>query len=491
MLSRSNGIRWEKRCAALVAALLSHAALAAEQPPRIDCSDTKQMEAALAAAEKGFSGPSQEIIKQLDALRAATVRVNVSLQAARVANQMADDERKALTEHSAAVLAALRDNFNLPDGDAKKIPSDKLHEDANIRKLVGELAERSDKLMTVNCRVQIFLQELDAAKQSLKEQLDKLDQLKEKLRKIQDDLNDQLKNLDCQPCTKAEEDGQAASVRARDPLAEEGKPPAEKREPEAVRPQTEHVVASPCAAHFVSQPRLMPQILVDQEPRDPFVWVDSFSHLPLVTTVLPATAVNDFRVVCKDDASPAVAPATVDAAGAESSAHGAVANEPFNRTETSLDDDQARFCDAPVICDYRFDHPARFPLPEFGYHHELLEREGVLIYEGMRLMVRRDGRYQVRFVAGTPPLPVAMRLQFDLLEETTGQPVTLTLPPIRIPEQARSLSKGMSEVVHPVEARIQTIHHEGYLPVLAANLGSVRVLGRSGTARMGYGVNVP
>jgi hypothetical protein len=61
------------------------------------------------------------------------------------------------------------------------------------------------------------------------------------------------------------------------------------------------------------------------------------------------------------------------------------------------------------VGDYRFDGPARFPLRNFGLNGHAGEDVGAIIYEGMRLAVKEGGRYQVRFVLGTPAMPVTMR----------------------------------------------------------------------------------
>jgi hypothetical protein len=155
--------------------------------------------------------------------------------------------------------------------------------------------------------------------------------------------------------------------------------------------------------------------------------------------------------------------------------------------------DSGDFNGSDCLLDYRFDHPARFPLPAYGLNGDHLEKPGMLIYEGMRLAIQPDGRYQVRFTAGTPPMPVVIQLQFQIVNQCTSQLYTLTLPPITLPAESK---QSMSTVLHPPRsafADLQTIHHEGYLPLFedAIDFGNVVVIRRSGNARFGYGLRVP
>jgi hypothetical protein len=132
--------------------------------------------------------------------------------------------------------------------------------------------------------------------------------------------------------------------------------------------------------------------------------------------------------------------------------------------------------------DYRFDAPAHFAIPTYGLSGELLDKEGAVIYEGMRLAVNADGRYLVRFVVGTPPVPVTFRLQLHLFDARERHMHTLTLPPFTIPKQ--------EDRRHTAQA-VQVVHHEGYLPVLKCAYRDICVVRRQGTARFGFGVDVP
>jgi len=195
-----------------------------------------------------------------------------------------------------------------------------------------------------------------------------------------------------------------------------------------------------------------------QGARDLQRHVDSFFRQPLVTNIPPAECLDDFALFASRDSN-----------------------------------DSTRFLDDGFILDYRFDHPARFPLPAWGLNGEYLERPGVLIYEGMRLVIRPDGRYQVRFTIGTPAMPVTLQIQFDLADQCTGQAYTLTLPPITIPPESKPAAATGEQAPKAACENLQTIHHEGYLPILDGypQSESVHVMRRTGTARFGYGVRVP
>jgi hypothetical protein len=165
----------------------------------------------------------------------------------------------------------------------------------------------------------------------------------------------------------------------------------------------------------------------------------------------------------------------------------------FSRQAMGDSNDSGDFTGSDCVLDYRFDHPARFPLPAYGSNGEQLEKPGVLIYEGMRLAIRPDGRYQVRFTVGTPAMPVTLQLQYQLLDECTGQTYTLTLPSITLPTENRPTLSTVSQPPRAAFADFQTIHHEGYLPIFEDMLEfrNMAVIRRNGTARFGYGLRVP
>ena len=98
----------------------------------------------------------------------------------------------------------------------------------------------------------------------------------------------------------------------------------------------------------------------------------------------------------------------------------------------------------PYQNDYRFDLPARFALAQYDPNcpGRSYEGQGALIHEGMRILTRKDGEYDVRFNVTVPAMPVTMRLQLLLYENDTSPfPKSLTLPPIRIAARANAKTK--------------------------------------------------
>lgn len=129
---------------------------------------------------------------------------------------------------------------------------------------------------------------------------------------------------------------------------------------------------------------------------------------------------------------------------------------------------------------YRFEMPAHFPLNEFGPEGEPIEREGALIYEGMRFSVDRDGTYELGFVVTTPRLPTRLHLQLEIVHQAEDgvRTHTLTLPPIEIRHQDIMETRTNSFSV--------TAH--GFSDVLQAAVGTKSILEirRTGVARFGY-----
>jgi len=123
---------------------------------------------------------------------------------------------------------------------------------------------------------------------------------------------------------------------------------------------------------------------------------------------------------------------------------------------------------------FAFDRPAHFPLPQFCNSGDCrMDDIGLVIYEGMRFVSEGDGRYQVRFVASAPAVPVVLRLRFHVGD--CRQCCDVTLPPIRLPEKK----------TQKVEESEYLVVHEGYLPKILS--GKLTHVERWGTARFGYG----
>jgi hypothetical protein len=154
---------------------------------------------------------------------------------------------------------------------------------------------------------------------------------------------------------------------------------------------------------------------------------------------------------------------------------------------------------------YHFDHPARFPRTEFGAACCAFEGEGAVIHEGMRLLARQDGQYEVRFNITTPSMPVMLRLQLILFEQgrpyaTEGRPIprTLTLAPIPLRPWDADPYPDMSQAgVDPSKAGVAPVSYlvrvRGYSQVIKeAQRGDGRLLlvRRIGTARFGSGVQI-
>ena len=129
-----------------------------------------------------------------------------------------------------------------------------------------------------------------------------------------------------------------------------------------------------------------------------------------------------------------------------------------------------------------FDQAASIPLPRFTAAGCPLPTDGLVIYEGMRLVVYYDGGYELSFTATVPDMPTVLRLQ--LVFADPGLPdgpaaYRITLPPIR-------MAPGKDHVPGEVRGVTFNVSHRGYSSLLApggAALG--KELYRVGTARFG------
>jgi hypothetical protein len=141
---------------------------------------------------------------------------------------------------------------------------------------------------------------------------------------------------------------------------------------------------------------------------------------------------------------------------------------------------------------------ARFPLRDYSLRGDVIERDGLMIYEGMTLAINPDGRYEVRFRTTTPPLPATLRLQFALkLNDREWH--TLTLPPVKVlcederTHASRNLgslrrTSNESGVDTTLDSDTQVFRLEGDFPVLNAQraTGWVGEVRRDGSVRFGY-----
>lgn len=150
--------------------------------------------------------------------------------------------------------------------------------------------------------------------------------------------------------------------------------------------------------------------------------------------------------------------------------------------------------------EFVFEDAARFAWVGFDALGGQLERDVVVIYEGMTVRVDGNGRYEVRFRAEAPRMPVTLRMQLNFCG--TGAmdcPGTITLPPIRIePDQANEPSRvdslthevvyvGHSESLRRLGRRVISLNHANQVthePLSLADDAGVTFT-RSGTARFG------
>ena len=132
---------------------------------------------------------------------------------------------------------------------------------------------------------------------------------------------------------------------------------------------------------------------------------------------------------------------------------------------------------------FRFLSPAHFPLRGFDPQAGVLDREGALIYEGMRFSCDRNGQYQVSFLVRTPAMPTTLQLRF--LVQKKGKPKpwqTVTLPPIQI-EPDKDRQDGP-------KAAVWRIRHCGYSAAIESHAGFIQTIRREGTARFGFGASL-
>ena len=150
---------------------------------------------------------------------------------------------------------------------------------------------------------------------------------------------------------------------------------------------------------------------------------------------------------------------------------------------------------------YHFDHPARFPMIKYGSRCCAFEGEGAIIHEGMRLLARQDGQYEVRFNITTPSIPVLLRLQLILFEKgrpdpMDGRPIprTLTLPPIVIRRQTNDPEAFPNDLEGGIYPTSYLVSVQGYSQVIKEAQeekkwpGYLLLVKRNGTARIGSGV---
>jgi hypothetical protein len=173
-------------------------------------------------------------------------------------------------------------------------------------------------------------------------------------------------------------------------------------------------------------------------------------------------------------------------------------DNPFYR-ETPPEADWLRDDKDGRVWTYHFDLPARFPANKFGGACCGFEGEGVVIHEGMRMLAKTDGQYEIRLNLSAPPMPVTLRLQMLLYSHGARPPRTLTLPPIVLmPSDGDSFDDDLAKAYDPVSYLVAV---RGYSQVIkeqqrpatpqgppASNPGYFALVKRTGVARFGSGV---
>jgi hypothetical protein len=142
--------------------------------------------------------------------------------------------------------------------------------------------------------------------------------------------------------------------------------------------------------------------------------------------------------------------------------------------------------DLPCPREFTFLSSAHFPLREFGQRGEVLDREGAVIYEGMKVSIAEDGRVGLSGHIITPDVPVTLhlRLLVKLMPEFGGHVYTITFPAIDIAPEARRDRRNRG--VQKLETLTEHLEFP-QIEVLGTYRESIQTIRREGTARFGYG----
>ncbi len=129
-----------------------------------------------------------------------------------------------------------------------------------------------------------------------------------------------------------------------------------------------------------------------------------------------------------------------------------------------------------------FAGPAHFSMDTDSCGHIGVQKNPVMIYEGMSVTVFGDGRYEVRAMLDAPRIPAILRLQLTFAAES-GDFTTVTLPPISLkPGTADRSSADLAN-----ETQTWFVRRTGYsrmLQNLPIRIDAVQVR-RSGTVQVG------
>lgn len=188
---------------------------------------------------------------------------------------------------------------------------------------------------------------------------------------------------------------------------------------------------------------------------------DAVWQLPTVTQILPGRAGD----ICNDDEC---APPSADC---------------FRRNGSSCGGKEE------VALRHFFRDAAHFPLPGFDLDGGGVDREGVLIYEGMRVILYKDGVYEVSFVARAESWPTTLRIVLEAHPKATdpkgiateppiAQAIQLTIPPIKLNFDRFKSSRQQSNVWR--------VRYVGYSPALnELSLRTSIAFSRTGVAQFG------
>lgn len=141
-----------------------------------------------------------------------------------------------------------------------------------------------------------------------------------------------------------------------------------------------------------------------------------------------------------------------------------------SKTDSNNQEDQS------TATEYFFAAPAHFPIREYDRNGNLLEREGVVIYEDMEFVDRGQGNYEIRFNIGTPELPSEIRLQIQFRKDNCSDWHTISIPPMCFKDE---VDCGL---------KCKTITIKGHSKILE-EVECIDFIRRTGTARFGYGLS--
>ncbi len=138
------------------------------------------------------------------------------------------------------------------------------------------------------------------------------------------------------------------------------------------------------------------------------------------------------------------------------------------------------------IKEFVFPYPASFPVPRYGQQGTKIETEGVVL-DQMRLVIARNGQYQLDFIARTTmraEINLQLLVQLDnqienQIDNQNWYPITLPRQTI-IPEKYKSSSSGSVESDEP-----QWISIKGYAPIFVNKRDMIQDIRRRGTAVFG------